>query len=101
MISKISTSSKNGLILATLMLASLAATSNAAQATCVFNGPNCISGTYPDLGITNAWLDGAISQSDAGNAGADADNLPIPLIKTPPKGGIGKTGKTFSADKIR
>lgn len=99
MTSKISKT--NGLVLATLMLATLAATSGTAQATCVFNGPHCISGKYPDLAATDAWLDSALSQSDAGNAGANPDNLPIPDIKTPPKGPVGKIGQTYSTGKIR
>ena len=68
-----------------LIAASFALMSGAAQATCAFNGPNCISGNYPDLAADQAWVDAAVSQSDAGANGANADNLPLPARTTPPK----------------
>lgn len=75
----------SGLIFGTLIIASFAITSGGAQAACVFNGPNCVTGTYPDLEADAAWLDSAISESDAGANGADADNLPLPARTAPPK----------------
>jgi hypothetical protein len=88
------------LFLAAFVLAAMSASTGAARATCVFNGPNCVSGTYPDLAATDAWLDAAVSQSDAGNAGANPDNLPIPA-KTHPNSKGGKPWLATGVAKIR
>lgn len=79
----------SGLLIGTLVAASFTVMSGAAQANCAFNGPNCVTGTYPDLEKDAEWLDAAVSQSDAGANGANADNLPLPARTAPtPAGGI-------------
>ena len=88
------------LFLAAFVLAAMSASTGAAHATCVFNGPNCVSGKYPDLAASEAWLDSAVSQSDAGNAGANSDNLPIPAIRHPNNNG-GKPWLSTGVAKIR
>ena len=91
----------NHFILATLILAALSASTGAAQATCAFNGPHCVSGKYPDLRITDSFLDSALSSSNADHNGADDNNLPLPSIVHTPKGGFGNVGKVSGATKLR